>query len=218
MPDQMLRVREYSLLFPVGLPQEAYEDVVYFFPLACHFICLNPDPALDLIDGLVAFSATCDAQLTHDGLKPEALTAFVSCLDEWAKGFNVIHFDRPQMIAKGSPHCYADYVVNSSQVFALLTSLVRFVIDGHVAEHYILHWSSRASRNPQSSGWFVECCRRFAEDELDWTTPMIESIVTSRDGKQSHYRRLVNEQNSLRVPVTYLCDSRRALDITENLQ
>lgn len=215
VPDSLLGKDEYSRLFPVGLPQEAYDDVIYFFPLACEFACQNPNQSLDLIDGLVAFSATCDELLNREDLKVEVLTAFITCLDAWTSEFIVVHLGRDEMIAKGSPLAYADYVMNSTEVFALLASLARFEVDAHLAEHFVLHWNSRKRRGPANSGWFVDLCRRCAEDDLQWSTSLIDALASSRPSRLWHFRRLAEAAESLAIPSTYLQDTQQLLRIAD---
>lgn len=209
MPDDEFGVQEYSLLFPVGLPTEAYEDVVYFCPLAIRHVCANPESGIDLIDGLASFSANCDDMLVHDGLKGGLLTGFVSCLDHWTSTFSVAHLDAQQMRARGSPHQYGDYVAYSSTVFSMLSSLVRFSVDVHVADNYILHWNSRGISDECRSCWYLEFCRRFMEDELDWASPLMSSMARGRDSIHYHYHTLTADL----LPKTYLSDLRRVLSL-----
>jgi hypothetical protein len=212
LPDQKLGVQEYCKLFPVGVPEAAFDELIYFLPRACEAIFYNPESALDCIDGLVAFSATCDSRLRRAGLKHVVQRCFVSCLDKWTQAFTVIHYNRAEMQERGSPHAYADYVLNSDVVFNMLSSLVRFGVDRELTEHYILQWSSVGKLGRESSGWFVEASRRYLAEGYE-STPAIVSVLMDQQSRQHHFRRLDEAKHDLRVSQTYIRDVLRELQI-----
>lgn len=212
LPDDAIGLPEYSKLFPVGAPESAFDELIYFFPRACEALFWNPDEALDCIDGLVAFASTCDARLSEKNLKCVVQSYFISCLDKWTQKFSVLHYDRSKMQAVGSRHNYADCVMNSDVVLAMLGALVRFRANRDLAEHYFLHWSSAGRLGCESSGWFVESCGRYLAEEYE-ATPLIVSALTRQDAREYHFRRLKESKSLLGIPQTYLNDMSTLLQV-----
>jgi len=197
-------------MFAWGVPPEAYDEVIYFFPLAVRYLLSHPKELL-LMEGLTSFSAKCDAFLLRDGLKVDVINSFLSCLDAWTSTFSVVHHDREQMKSTGSPLQYADYVVHSFETFSTFASFVRNEVDVHVAEHYILRWCSRGTSKTNAC-WFLEFCRQSLEDQISFTSPMMDSMLHSRDLISHHYQSVGTEVS---LPATYLADLRDTLHIDE---
>lgn len=178
-PDGNLRCNDYRNLLGPFLPAGAYEESVYFLPLAMDYLCSHEDEALDLITSIVWFASEYAKQLDSEGMLHATRERLREILRHLTCQFTVIHFDRKACAQKGWGNPSFNLVHNAEVVCVGTSDLVRFKTHQDLAEEFTLSLAHHDG-DPIKAAWFLEYARCQSDVYTPPEIPSITSLLSDR--------------------------------------
>ncbi len=191
-PDSQLSWSDFQVLLGPHLPAGAFEESVYFLPLAFDYVRTGEEAVTDVVTSIVWFVSTFADEMGQDGVLAACRAGQAEMLSSWTSTFQLVHYDRMACKAKGWGLEYQDLVQYSDNICCLTCDLVRFDRHQDIAVDFYQRLA-QSTEHDVSAAWLLELWR--AQADID------------HPPKQEEITAAINNLEQLKAAVTTLLDS-----------